>query len=144
MKKVKSLLLMILASCTIFCTFVSAANIPNITFSPAGDVYPISSTTRTFNLNTQTGRVLYEGSVDGTEVVTKCEVSAVIQRYQNGRWTDVPGSYVSNTRYADHASFDATIDVSRGYEYRMEITYAVTARGTRYVEVHDTDGTIYF
>lgn len=145
MKKLKSILLMAVASCLILCNIAFAVNVPNIIFSPApvSDVYPIASTTRTFDLDTSTGLVLYEGSLQGTEKVTKSEVSAVIQRYEGGKWVNVSGTSVKATNNADHASFDKSIYVRKGYEYRMEITYAVYVNGTRYVEVAVTKSTTY-
>lgn len=139
----------ILSLCCVF-TFLlissaSAANSINIEYAPqsSSQEVGIANTTYTFDLNKSTGRVDYEASVMGTSGVTQSSVSANIQRYVGGSWTDVPGSYVIDTQNSNSASFQRSFYVEKGYLYRMQALYVCYIGSTKYTKTVNTSASSY-
>ena len=138
MKTSRKFVALSLIFCLLFTVGASAINGSKVQMrsSDSGD---ISSTTHYSNLNTKTGFYEYSASVIGFNGSSSAYVAIVIQQDVNGTWTNVPGSFRSDTETGSYAGADGSRMVMSGYWYRTQATYIINKNGKESKIVENSD-----
>lgn len=120
------------------CSIGAAAAGPIITVR--GTNGHLSGVSYTFDFDVDTGYVIYDATTEGVTGVSNVYVAIVIQRYVNGQWVNVPGSFLSKTTSTyDIVSVASSRYVEKGYWYRSQATFVATKNGTQTRLVQNSD-----
>ncbi|MCL2106949.1 MAG: hypothetical protein FWH26_07850 [Oscillospiraceae bacterium] len=60
--------------------------------------------------------------------VTGCSIEACLQQYENGEWNTITTWQKSFDCY--RGSLTGTVEITRGYDYRIQATYTATSEAT--------------
>lgn len=137
MKKLKKGIALTLIMC-VLCSIGAAAGGPNITVRAANGY--LSGVSYTFDIDLDTGYVMYDAQTEGVTGVSNVYVAIVIQRYINGQWVNVPGSFLSKTTSSSNVvTVGSSRYVEKGYWYRSQATFVATKNGTQTRLVQNSD-----
>lgn len=136
MQKLKKSIALTLIMC-LFCTIGAAATGPEITVR-ASNGY-LSGVSYTFDIDLDTGYVMYDAQTEGVTGVSNVYVAIVIQRNINGKWVNVPGSFLSKSSNSEFVTVGSARYVEKGYWYRSQATFVATKNGTQTKEVKNSD-----
>lgn len=136
MKKTRFVVLSLIV-CAMVTMATAAFDDGNISLLANSDAF--EQTTLLSDFNSKTGYYLYGADVLAVNGATSTYVSCVIQRKENGTYTNVAGSWLSESNPDEYASVSGERYVTKGYWYRAQATYIVHINGQEYKIVKNSD-----
>lgn len=127
----KKFLASILAlACCLGTSAVALAEAPDVP-NPPQTVSPRYATTNTVSgiLSISGSTATLKSTVNGKSGTTKITVTHVLQKKSGSRYSDVPGTSVTDTDSGDMMILKSTSSVSKGQTYRVKTTAKITGSG---------------
>lgn len=122
---------LILVACLCLLTVWVSAQAPALVTEPLDSVItPMNThilTTSTY-LDVSGKTATMSASMRAVSSVTKCEISATLQRLQNGTWVNVKTFTASDNTY--YTALSETYTVTSGYSYRLATTFKAYVNGS--------------